>query len=356
MAQWTAHPDCPAHVKVGLEARVRSLPTSHLTAPVAGEVFENAQLCRERLQGWALSQGFAIVQTGGGQGEAKPRFRFRCLHHAKDTMNRRQLERHVERDEQGNITTRRKQEATSINARDCPYFIELSFKQVGKRGSGVYGLVLSIRNDTHSHSMAANPLRYIQHVKELPGYLPAVELAQSLRFANISYSKAVRVLEQADFPLDRSTYYNIRERKISASNDEFSGLVVALEEAGFIFECRMEEEINNEGKVVDRQLQQIWFSHPDQIQLAQRFSADFTLWIDGTFRTNALNLVLIVTAGITNCGSTFVSSLSFARSEAKLSFDFIFECLRKQIFSHPVPPPRVVISDQAGGLISSLPA
>ncbi|KAF7505308.1 hypothetical protein GJ744_001011 [Endocarpon pusillum] len=26
---------------------------------------------------------------------------------------------------------------------------------------------------------------------------------------------------------------------------------------------------------------------------------------DGTFRTNALNLVLIITAGITNCGSTF---------------------------------------------------
>jgi hypothetical protein len=114
--------------KIGLEARVRSLPPSYLTIPVAGEVYEDVQLCRERLQGWALSQGFAIVQKGGGEGEAKPRFRFRCIHHANDTMNTRQLERHVKRDEQGDMTTRRKQEAISINARDCSYLIELLFK------------------------------------------------------------------------------------------------------------------------------------------------------------------------------------------------------------------------------------
>jgi hypothetical protein len=108
MAQWTAHPDCPAHVKAGLEARVRSLPPSYLLAPITGEVFENVQLCRERLQGWALSQGFAIVQTRGGEGEAKPRFHFYCIHHAEDTKNNRQLEKHVERNEQDDITTRRK--------------------------------------------------------------------------------------------------------------------------------------------------------------------------------------------------------------------------------------------------------
>ena len=35
MAEWTSHPDCPAHVKTGLEACVRSLPPSYLTIPVA---------------------------------------------------------------------------------------------------------------------------------------------------------------------------------------------------------------------------------------------------------------------------------------------------------------------------------
>jgi integrase len=65
--------------------------------------------------------------------------------------------------------------------------------------------------------------------------------------------------------------------------------------------------------------------------------------------------VLIVTAGITNCGSTFVSSLSFARSEAKLSFDFIFDSLKKHVFYDPYPIPRVLISDQAAGIKASMP-
>ncbi len=238
------------------------------------------------------------------------------------------------------IVGHRKQEATSINARSCLYLVILSYKQIGKRGSGKYGLVLGISNDTHSHQMAVNPLRYKkEHVNMLPGFLPAVELGRSLRTANISYSVALRVLEQVGFPLDRNIYYNIRSRAVSAEQNEFAGLVVALEEAGFIFECRVEEEFDSETDIVaDRQLQQIWFAHPKQIRYAQRFIADWTLFIDGTFRTNALNLVLIVTAGITNCNSTFVSSLSFARSEAKLSFDFIFESLKKHVFCPPIPP------------------
>ena len=32
------------------------------------------------------------------------------------------------------------------------------------------------------------------------------------------------------------------------------------------------------GTVVDRQLQQIWFAHPKQIEYSQRFIADWTLY------------------------------------------------------------------------------
>jgi hypothetical protein len=206
----------------------------------------------------------------------RPRFEFRCIHHGDDTVNTRELERHIERDEEDNITSRRKQEATNINARSYPYLIMLVRKQVGQRGSGIYGLVLGIRSDTHSHAIAANPLRYKkEHVKTLPAFLPAMELGKSLRSANISYSIALRVLEQVGFPLDRNSYYNIRSRATSADSNEFARLVVALEEAGFIFECRIEEEFNPiTDKVIDRQLQQIWFTHPKQIRYAQRFIAD----------------------------------------------------------------------------------
>jgi MULE transposase domain len=148
----------------------------------------------------------------------------------------------------------------------------------------------------------------------------------------------------------------MRDRTASAEPNEFAALVAALEDAGFIFECRIEEEIHTQtGVVIDRQLQQLWFAHPKQIRYAQRFIANWALFIDGTFRTNALNLVLIVTAGITNCGSTFVSSLSFARLEAKLSFAFIFDSLKKHVFYDPYPIPRVVISDQAAGIKASMP-
>jgi hypothetical protein len=178
--------------------------------PIAGEVFENPDTCQERLQGWALSQGFAIVRKNGSLKQALPRFDFRCIHHGDGTANTHKLEKHVERNEEDRITSRRKQESTNINARNCSYLVFLSYKQIGQRGTGKYGLVLGVSNDIHSHQMAVNPLRYKrEHTMRLPSFLPALELGKSLRTANISYSAALRVLEQVGFPLDRSTYYNI---------------------------------------------------------------------------------------------------------------------------------------------------
>ena len=355
-APWTAHPHCPAHLRGEVEAHVRALPSAFLNEPLSGEVFDNVELCKERLQGFAFAQGFAITQQSGSMKQARPRFDFQCIHHGNSTRNYRKLEEHVERDEEDKITSRRKQEATTINARNCPYLIYLAFKQIGKRGSREFGLVLGVKDSSHSHSMAVNPLVYAEHKKALSGYQMILDLGKSLRSAYISYSAARRVLEQAGFPLDRKGYYNLRHRALSAEKDEFAGLVVALEDAGFVFECRMEEEIDQQsGEVVDTQLQQIWFAHPDQIRYAQRFIAGWTLFVDGTFNTNARNLVLLVMAGITNCNRTFVAALSFARSESKMSFDLIFWSLKQHIFYPPIPSPRLVLSDQAAGMTASLP-
>ena len=124
--------------------------------------------------------------------QARPQFDFCCIHFGRDTVNKRQLEKHVEYDEEENITSWRKQEATSINARNCPYLVYLAYKQIGKRGSGKYGLELGVSNDTHTHVMAVNPLRYRkEHVKALPIFLSAVELSKSLRSVNILYLKAL---------------------------------------------------------------------------------------------------------------------------------------------------------------------
>jgi hypothetical protein len=157
---WSAHPECPEHIKSDLEARVRSFPPSFLLAPIAGEVFDNPDVCKERLQGWALSQSFAIVQKSGSLKSVKPRFEFRCIYHGDKTANTHQLEEHIKRDEEGITTSHRKQEYTTINARSCPYLVVLSRKQLRRCGSGVFSLVLGVPYNTHSHSMVVNLLRY----------------------------------------------------------------------------------------------------------------------------------------------------------------------------------------------------
>jgi hypothetical protein len=48
-ALWTAHPDCPEHVKIELKTRVQFFPPSFLLAPVSGKVFKNAYVCQEHL-------------------------------------------------------------------------------------------------------------------------------------------------------------------------------------------------------------------------------------------------------------------------------------------------------------------
>ena len=102
---WTVHPDCPEHIKTELEARVRSFPPSFLLAPIPEEVFDNSDVCQERLQDWTLSQGFVIVRKSDNVKTARPRFEFRCIHHGTNILDTRQLEKYVERDEKNRITS-----------------------------------------------------------------------------------------------------------------------------------------------------------------------------------------------------------------------------------------------------------
>jgi MULE transposase domain len=230
------------------------------------------------------------------------------------------------------------------------------YKRTGTDESDDVTLSLNVTNLTHSHPMAPNALQYKQHEKLLEEYTKAVRVATFHRDSFLPYSVSQRILEKEGLSLSRSDYYNLhRDKAIRGVQDEFEALVHALDEAGFKYAYRMDLKQDENGKTIRRQLQQIWFALDQQIELAQRFIADFTLLADGTFSTNALNLNLITMIGITNTGHSFPAIQSFARSEAAMSFSFIFECNRDFIFTGTIPPPRVVISDQAGGIISSLP-
>jgi hypothetical protein len=51
------------------------------------------------------------------------------------------------------------------------------------------------------------------------------------------------------------------------------------------------------------------------------------LLTDGTFETNKLGLTLLVVVGVTSTGKNFPTAYSFTKSEARISFDFIFDAL-----------------------------
>ena len=57
------------------------------------------------------TRGLAVVTTGS----KKTRALFSCIHHGVDTHNWRELEKHVEKDAEDEILTRRKKEETSTN-------------------------------------------------------------------------------------------------------------------------------------------------------------------------------------------------------------------------------------------------
>jgi hypothetical protein len=101
---FVAHPLCPPHLRKVGEDAVEAFDSAWLLPPQAGEVFESAKACLRRLQGYALSRGFAVVTTAS----VKDRARFACIHHGAETKNWRELEDHVEKDAEGSILTRRK--------------------------------------------------------------------------------------------------------------------------------------------------------------------------------------------------------------------------------------------------------
>jgi hypothetical protein len=62
MASWEPHLSLDPCLVNEVQRAIESLPPSHLLPPEAGEVFENPEECLERLQNFAMSQGFVVVQ------------------------------------------------------------------------------------------------------------------------------------------------------------------------------------------------------------------------------------------------------------------------------------------------------
>jgi hypothetical protein len=175
-----AHQLCPPHLRRIVEDTVESFNNDWLVPPEEGEVFESGKECMARLQGFALSRGFAVVTIAS----TANRFRFACIHHGDKTKNWRALEQHVPKDpESKQIISQRQREETSTNARGCGWKMYWSVRSVGKRGSGVKAGQLGITNRDYTHILAPNPFIYRVHQKATPQYQQAVALALGHRLA-----------------------------------------------------------------------------------------------------------------------------------------------------------------------------
>jgi hypothetical protein len=179
-----------------------------------------------------LAEGFEVVQTGGGTKKASAG-RFECSKHGESTKNWRKLENHVEYDEEGTIATVRQRENTLVGQAGCKWSVRISWKDIGKRGSGEKGFVLTvICLDHHDHALIDNPLSIPTHLRSLDEYQTAIATARKHRIAVILYSESRRVLEADEFGLAISAqdYYNSVRKMVPDKNKPktIDGLLVAL--------------------------------------------------------------------------------------------------------------------------------
>ena len=107
------------------------------------------------------------------------------------------------------------------------------------------------------------------------------------------------------------------------------------------------------GERESRVIQQIFFCSPLQITLARRFINEWVLQTNATFNTNNLRLPLSIMTGVTNTGKTFPYGQSFVLSESAEAFKFI-DIQMDTLMWYDCNGPRVVLRDQAKGLISSV--
>jgi hypothetical protein len=116
---WQAHPLCPGEARNRLQNIVEALPEAYLSPPQKEEEFESSESCLRRLQGYALTKSFAVVKVSSSTDSKRVRIQYRCIHYGKETENKRQLKRHVERDSEGKPTTQRQRKGTHTQQKNC---------------------------------------------------------------------------------------------------------------------------------------------------------------------------------------------------------------------------------------------
>jgi hypothetical protein len=357
---WRANSALPIEVREVLEKAVHAYPPEWLDSPCDDEVFDELDDCERRLLAYSLAQGFDVVRTHSKLNGKSQNVTFQCIFHGAETRNYRGLEQRVSRDKDDKITSRRQREATAIRKTDCRWRCKASYKSVGKRGTEPRAWILKVESLYHSgHDLVDNPLMFPRHKQRTDEFRLARRQALAHRSSVIPYSVHRRILDANDeyqLKLTAKEYYNsIRNETLNGEDPQtIEGLLIALDNAGFIHRCRYKDVVDEQtGKVISRKLVQIWFTHQDLIDAAARFVAGSVCSIDATFNTNKARMPIIIAVGVLNDDSTFPIAFSWTPAEDHESYCFFWRSFLAHLPTN-CSPPSVVISDQAPAILSSI--
>src|SRR4051794_38534264 len=96
-----------------------------------------------------------------------------------------------------------------------------------------------------------NPFAYKIHLKQTCEYKQSVNKSLNASITAVPYSVQRRVLDRDDLgiTIDARTYYNLvrNSRGNKEQDTTVSGLLIALDEAGFHYRTRVEEFVDDSG-------------------------------------------------------------------------------------------------------------
>lgn len=310
------------------------LPPAHCLPLQEGEDFPTVDEGKTRVQDYAFTQGFALVQESFQK--SRGIMLLDCTRHHVKERNTRGL------DEEERTRTN-----TKVSFTDCKYRLRL--KRTKKE---TWRLVIT--NSTHNHSMAINPFSFKEHHSRDPDRAKALDHASILRNSSTPYGQAIRTLHIRGLRLSKNDYYNlVRSEGSHSPEEELQFALGTLKSEGFHVRC-MEKYLMENNLQQRRVVEHFFFCNEEQIRLARRFVSGFLIETDATFNTNQLNLPLSTLVGVTNTMRTFTVAYCYITSESAESFLFLFECLKDLIFHDRCPGPGVILGDFAAGLAAAM--